>query len=116
MSATDQEKELSFEEIDVEEKLLKLKSLSSFSFYFGIISFLLFSWFFQLILWGVLDVTKVALVVYILIVVLIPLGGLVCGIISRAIKKGLIGLILNSIIVLSYLSSTIVFLILSSMS
>ena len=116
MSTTDQEQKIMLEEVDREEQLLKLKALGNFSFYFGLISLLLFSWFFHLILWGVLDVTKIALVFYIIISVGVPIGGLVCGVISRTIKKGLIGLIANAVIVLSYLSSTIAFLIINSIN
>lgn len=116
MAIEKQENDVEFEAIDNDELTLKLKSLSNFSFYFGIISLLLFSWYFQLMLWGVIEVTTFAFVVYVILVSAIPLGGLVCGIISKRLKKGLLGLIINALIIASYITGAIAFLIINTIN
>ena len=110
MTTDIEENNVEFETVDDDELTLKLKSLSNFSFYFGIISLLLFSWYFQLMLWQVIEVTTFAFVVYVVLVIAIPSGGLICGILSKNLKKGLIGSIINGLILASYIAGVIAYL------
>ena len=116
MSVPDQEQKFEIEEIGELERIAKIQSLSNFSFYFGIISLILFSWLFQLIVWEVLEIAGYALYLYLLAAVGFPLGGLVCGVLARKTKKGLIGLTLNAIIILSFIGSSIALLIITTTS
>ncbi len=114
MSMSDQEQKFDFEERSEEERIVKINSLGNFSFYFGFISLLLFSWLFELIIWKVLDITGIALFLYLLVIVGFPLGGLICGVLARKTKKGLIGLIVNAIIILSFIGSSIALLVVTT--
>jgi len=113
VSSPDQEQNFEIEEISEQERIAKIQSLSNFSFYFGTISLLLFSWLFQLIIWKVFEITGYALYLYLIAAVGFPLGGLVCGVLARKTKKGLIGLIINGIIILSFIGSSIALLVVS---
>ena len=89
MSIPDQEQEFEIEEISEQERIAKIQSLSNFSFYFGLISLLLFSWLFQLLIWEVHEITGYAYYLYLIAAVGFPLGGLVCGVLTRKTRKGL---------------------------
>lgn len=116
MSIPDQEQKFEIEEIGEKEKLAKIQSLSNFSFYFGIISLLLFSWLFQLIIWEVLEIIGYAYYLYLMAAVGFPLGGLVCGVLTRKTRKGLIGLVMNAIILLSFIGSSVAVLVISTIN
>ena len=116
MSDLDQEQKFEIEDISEQERIAKIESLGNFSFYFGLISLLLFSWLFQLIIWEVLEITGYAVYLYIIVAVAFPFGGLVCGVLARKTKKGLIGLIINGIIILSFMGSSIALLIVATIN
>ncbi len=116
MSIPNQEQKFELDEIGEKERIAKTKSLSNFSFYFGFISLLLFSWLFQLIIWEVLEIIGYRFILYLIAAIAFPLGGLVCGVLTRKTKKGLIGLIVNSIIILSFIGSSIALLIVTTIN
>jgi len=75
----------------------------------GILSLVLSSWVFQFIIWGILDMAKIWKIFYIIIVVIFPVSGVVVSIFSVKSKRGLIGLILNSLVVLSFIITTVIY-------
>lgn len=92
---------------------INTKQYSMLSYYFGLFSLLLFSWIFQLLLWGVINVAIPARYIYMVIFALFPSAGIVLGALSYKEKNGLIGLIINSILVLSFIIGIIVYFVIS---
>ena len=95
------------------ESKINTKQFSMLSYYFGLFSLLLFSWIFQLLLWGVITIVEPTRYIYLVIFTLFPLAGLILGAMSYKERKGLIGLILNSLLLTSFIVSTIVYLVIS---
>ncbi|MEA2070770.1 MAG: hypothetical protein U9O98_05705 [Asgard group archaeon] len=99
---------------DSSENATKSKKsfLGNLSFYLSIISLLLFSWLFQLILWEMIETNSmVRYYLYLIIFILFPLTSLVTGILTSKRLKGIIGLIISAAILLSYLIGVCIFLI-----
>lgn len=82
---------------------------TAFAFISGLISLVLSSWVFQFIIWEILYFEKIWRIFYIIIVVIFPVSGLIVSIFSVKSKRGLIGLILNSLVVLSFIITTLIY-------
>ena len=85
------------------------KRNTAFAFISGILSLVLSSWVFQFIIWEILDIEKLWKIVYIIIVVIFPVSGVIVSIFSVKSRRGLIGLILNSLVVLSFFITTLIY-------
>ncbi|MHA1124395.1 MAG: hypothetical protein ACTSO7_06000 [Candidatus Heimdallarchaeota archaeon] len=85
------------------------KRNSAFAFISGLISLVLSSWVFQFIIWGIFDLEKIWKIFYIIIVVIFPVSGVIVSIFSVKSKRGLIGLILNFLVLLSFIITTLIY-------
>jgi hypothetical protein len=95
--------------IDESKNENNFKRNAAFALISGILSIVLSSWVFQFIIWGILDIEKLWKIFYIIIVVVFPISGVIVSIFSVKSKRGLIGLILNSLVVLSFIITTLIY-------
>ncbi|MFW9924519.1 MAG: hypothetical protein ACFFDW_14645 [Candidatus Thorarchaeota archaeon] len=87
----------------------RLQSFATFSFYFGIITILLFSWLFHLVLWRIMEIADSMIIVYLVFISLFAIAGIIIGIFSRKTKRGIFGLVVHACVLCSYLISIILY-------
>jgi len=93
------------------EERLENRFYSDIAFYFSLFSLVLFSWLFQIMVWEVIKIkTTTLLSLYMIVFIGFPIIGLIMGIIARKLRKSKIGIVINSLVLLSYLISFIVWL------
>ena len=95
--------------IDNTKKEINFKRNTAFALISGILSIVLSSWVFQFIIWEVFVLNKIWKIIYIIIVVIFPVSGVIVSIFSVKSKRGLIGLILNSLVALSFIITTMIY-------
>lgn len=99
--------------IDESKNENNFKRNTAFALISGILSVVLSSWVFQFIIWEIFDIEKIWKIFYLIIVVIFPVSGVIVSIFSVKSRRGFIGLILNSIVVLSYIITTLIYFLYS---